>query len=423
MSSLAAMSPEKLRDRLAAREARHWELYHRTAESRELTAGPEVRRETWRREEGWAARWWEKGAPRFAAASTPEALESAIDAAVRLPTAPAEPPNWPSGSVVPLAPPPLDPPPDLFDELARLVSTESRGEATLTQLSVRSGVRAHDIANGAGLEVSDVSARLDGHARAIGRRGARACDGVVVFRWDGPPDLPALARRLADRVTLPLSDRPAPLARGEWLLDPLIGATLLSALSPLFTGAATARWWRQGAPFLSPRLTIVDDATADARRDDEGTPTRRVTLVEEGSARSRLSDLVSARRAGEPSSGHGVRASFRTPPQAAPRRLFLATDRGESPADLLARVRRGIFASGLTAPPVIHLEEDRYELEFTGVAIIAGRAQAPVSAARASGRLSELLQRIGAISTDRQFFALPHLVGAPTLLVEHATFE
>jgi predicted Zn-dependent protease len=224
-------------------------------------------------------------------------------------------------------------------------------------------------------------------------------------------------------VTLPLSDRAAPIARGEWLLDPAVGATVLAALTPLFTGAVTVRWWREGALLFSPRVTIVDDATADARRDDEGTPSRRVTLVEEGVAQSRLSDLVSARRTGESPSGHGVRASYRTPPQASPRRLFLATDRGESPAELLARVRRGIFASALTAPPLIHLEENRYEVEFTGVAIIAGRAQVPVSTARASGRLSELLQRIRAVSTDRQFFAMPHPVGAPTLLVEHATFE
>ena len=413
---------DQLRDLLGARAGRDWELYRKTAESRELATAPAMRRESSRREEGWAARWWENGAPRFCAAASAEALASGIPAAGRIPVAPAEPLPWPSGRPAPAAPLPLTPPPDLFAELARQVAVESRGEATLSQLSVRRGIRSEWIQNGADLEVSDVSVRLDGFASATGRKGTRARDAVVVFRFDGEPDVASLARRISDRVTLPLSDRPTPFDRGEWLLDPAVAAALLAALTPLFTGEARPRW-RSGAPVFSRRVHVVDDATADARFDGEGTPTRRVTLVEEGTLRDSLRDLSAARRTGEPSTGHGVRPSYRTPPHLAPRRIFFTPERGDSPAELLSRVRRGLFAAAATAPVLADLDEDRFEVEFTGVSVIAGRAQGPVAAARASGRLSELLQRITALGTDRQFFPHPHPVGAPTLLVERVSFE
>ena len=77
---------------------------------------------------------------------------------------------------------------------------------------------------------------------------------------------------------------------------------------------------------------------------------------------------------------------------------------------------------GLTAPARVDLEADRYEIEFTGIAIVAGRAQGAVAGARVSGRVSDLLKRISAVSTDLQFFPMPLPVGSPTLLVERATF-
>jgi predicted Zn-dependent protease len=127
--------------------------------------------------------------------------------------------------------------------------------------------------------------------------------------------------------------------------------------------------------------------------------------------------------ADEPPTGHGVRPSYRTPPRPGPRRLFFETAGGTSPLDLLGRVGRGVFARAATAPVAVDLDRDRYEVEFTGIAIIGGRATEPVAGSRVSGRVSELLQRISAVATDRQFFPMPYPVGAPTILVERVNFE
>jgi predicted Zn-dependent protease len=413
---------ETLRAELERRAPGNWELYEKVAESLELEATGVDRATAARHETGWAARWWEEETPRFASGSSPENLERAVLEASRVATSPEPPPQWPAAtSPVRKIPGQVPPPPDLFEELQRRVSAESRGEARLHRLTLRRGASAERIVNGRGLDVSLAGALLDGQALAIGRKGSRACEARVVFRWDGEPDLESLARRLTDRATLPLSDRGTPVDRGEFLLEPSVAAGLLAAIAPLFCAEPLPKWVHR-ADLFSPCVTIVDDASADAVYDGEGTATRRVAIVLDGTLGARLHDLRSARRAGAASTGHGVRPSYRLPPSPGPRRLFFETPTPASSRELLASVRRGLFASALTAPALLDFARDRYELEFTGIAVVGGRAQGPVAGARARGRVSQLLRRIGGLSTDRQFFPMPYPAGAPTLLIERTDF-
>jgi predicted Zn-dependent protease len=415
------MTEEPIESLLEARAPGAWELYRKQGASRELARSGTERCESSRHEEGCAARWWDP-APRFAAAGSVEDLRCALTRAAEPTASPDQVPEWPTG--VTQAPGPFETPEapaDLFDELARLVAAESRGEATLAELSLRRGRSLERVVNAKGLDVAWGAGTLTGHAWAVGRRGARSCEARALFRWGAEPDLPGLARRLCDRATLPLSDRSTPVERGEWLLDTSVAAALLAGIAPMFTRDAAPPWAGRGK-ILPPEISVVDDATAQAPFDGEGTRTRRVVLVERGDLGARLHDLTSARHAGSASTGHGVRRSYRTPPERAPRQLFFETQRPVPQRDLLASVRRGLFASSLTAPFSCDLENDRYEAQFTGVAIIAGRAQGPVAAARARGRLSELLRRVAAICPDREFFPMPDPVGGATLLIERASF-
>ena len=417
------MKAAAVRAELDRRAPGQWELYTKHAESRELVARAAHRGQALRREEGWAARWRQGGALRFASGSSPALLSDAIVAASSIPVVPTAPLDWPAGvSEIRASPPAAEPPPDLFEELSRLVSVESRGDALLRELTLRRGESVERITNARGLDVCLSRARYDGVANAVGRRGTRSCEARIVFQWDEAADLPAVARRLADRAILPLSEKATPVSRGEWLLDPSVAAALLARVAPLFCGQTPPRWLHRGQLFSSG-VWIVDDAAADAPVDDEGTPTRRVVVVDGGAWRSELRDLVAASRAGAASTGHGVRPSYRTPPAPGPRRLFFETTRDAAPREMLASVRRGLFASALTAPLRVDFPEDRFEAEFTGVALVSGRALGPVAGARASGRLSELLRRIGGIGSDRQFFPMPYPTGAPTLLIERASFD
>ncbi len=421
----AAGSPGKekeLRLELERRAPGRWELYVKSAESWELVSSPDLTRASWRREEGWAARWWGNGGPLFAAGSSPGQLLEALDDAERFAVAEEPPPDWPSRIAALPPEAAVERPPDLFGDLSRSVSAASKGECLLARLALRRGGTAERIVNGAGLDVGQRQAAFDGVATAIGRRAGRAREVRLPFAWEEAPEIEPLARRLRDAAALPLSEPAPPLSRGQWLLDPAVGAALLAALSPIFTSERPPRWIARGS-LAGPEVWIADDASGDAPFDGEGVPTRRVLLVEDGQLIGGLHDLRSARHAGRPSTGHGVRSSFRAPPCAGPRRIFFETKTPRPPAELLSCVARGLYASALTAPVRVDLAQDRYDIEFTGIAIIGGRARGPVAGARSSGRLSELLHRIRGLSTDLQFFPMPFSAGAPTLLIERASFE
>lgn len=416
------MNADAIADSLAALHPGAWELYEKTADSREVVSAASSRSERDRSEVGFAARWWDP-APRFAAGSSPAELRRAIEAAGETRAATGPVPEWPgklpdAGGAEPVPDVPEGSVPDAFEELARLVAAESRGQARLEELTVRRGRCRERVRNAGGRDVAWTTRRLDGRAKAVGRLGSRACEARIVFRWDSAPDLSDLARRLADRATLPLSESGSPFARGEWVLDPAVGAALLGALAPIFLADVPPRWAVRGGLF-PPAVSIVDDATADAPFDGEGVRTRRVTLLEAGALGTRLRDLSSP----GPSTGHGVRHSYRTPPARSARRLFFEAERPLAARDLLASVKRGLFAAALTAPWRCDLERDLFEAEFTGIAVMAGRAQGSVAGARARGRLSDLLRRLTAISSDRRFFPIPDLVGSPTLRVERVSFE
>ncbi|MGH9368421.1 MAG: hypothetical protein ACRD3M_12185, partial [Thermoanaerobaculia bacterium] len=127
----------RIAELLESRAPGAWELYRKQGESREIARGGGERAETSRKEEGVAARWWDRAA-RFAAAGSLAELAREVPRAAAVLASAGEVPDWPAGiASAPPAAAPLPAPPDLFEELARLVSSESRGEATLSELSVR----------------------------------------------------------------------------------------------------------------------------------------------------------------------------------------------------------------------------------------------------------------------------------------------
>ena len=299
---------------------------------------------------------------------------------------------------------------DLFEELARLVAAESRGEATLAELSPCAGARRLErVVNAKGLDVAWTRRPLTGHASAVGPARARGparrapSSGGMASRT-----CRRLARRLSDRATLPLSDRRTPIDRGEWLLDCLVAAALLAGLAPLFLREGAAAWAVRGA-ILPPEISVVDDATG--RR-----AFRRRGHAQRGASCSSSAETGEAGSTISPRRGHAGAASD------GPRRPPLLPDaarargRAASSSRRSARSRSGTSwpRSGagsspraLTAPLSCDLENDRYDAQFTGVAIVAGRAQGPVARRAARGRLSELLRRIAALARIGSFFRCP----------------
>ncbi len=416
---------------LASRAGSRWEVFAKRAVSREIRASPRLREESERREEGFAARWEERAASLFASASSVPLLLAAIAEASKLTAGSHDRlPDLPSGQFEagpePAETPALDP----FDDLAQLLASESKGHARLTALTSTAGRISERIENGAGFAGTRGRAFGFGNAHAVGVRENRRISADVVFPLgaSSPPDLARIARTLSDRCLIPLRGSGSPFPRGELLLDPSVSALILSSTMPLFCGdehrlLASRRYLDRSGRFCAAGVSIVDDASSEFTFDGEGIPVRRNAVVEDGTFRRRLHDLASAARAGEAATGNSIRSTFRFPPRPGSARVWLQSRSALSPADLLAGVSRGIYATAASAPVRVDLENDSYALEIEGWALQSGRAKAPVASTTVRGRLSGFWRSLSAVGDDLRWFPLPTPTGAPTLLLPRVVFS
>ncbi|MEO0034510.1 MAG: metalloprotease TldD, partial [Pseudomonadota bacterium] len=105
---------------------------------------------------------------------------------------------------------------------------------------------------------------------------------------------------------------------------------------------------RIGQRVAAPGVTVVDDGSLPDRRgsitiDDEGTPSGRTVLIEDGILTGYLQDRLNARLMGAAATGNGRRQSFAHPPLPRMTNTFmLAGDK--QPEEILASVKNGLYA-------------------------------------------------------------------------------
>jgi TldD protein len=105
-----------------------------------------------------------------------------------------------------------------------------------------------------------------------------------------------------------------------------------------------------GQRIASPGVTVLDDGTLPDRRgsitmDDEGTPSRRNMLIEDGILVGFMQDRQNARLMGVEPTGNGRRQSFAHAPM--PRMTNTYMQAGDTaPGDLIAGLKDGLYAVG-----------------------------------------------------------------------------
>lgn len=151
-------------------------------------------------------------------------------------------------------------------------------------------------------------------------------------------------------------------------------------------------------------LTAADDGTVPARRgsfrfDDEGTPSSRTILIENGVLREFMWDKTEARRKARTSTGNGRRQSFRHMPM--PRMTNTYIDAGpHDPEEIIRSVKNGLYAKRLGGGQVQIGRGDYVFSVAEGYQIENGRLTAPVRGATLVGNGLETLRRIDMIGTD-----------------------
>jgi len=189
---------------------------------------------------------------------------------------------------------------------------------------------------------------------------------------------------------------------------------------------------RIGEQVAARGITIVDDGSLADRRgslsiDDEGTPTRETILIEDGFLKGYMQDRLNARLMGVPATGNGRRESYAHAPMPRMTNTFMKAGR-DDPAELLSRVRKGIFAKSFGGGQV-DIVSGKFVFSCTeAYRIEDGRIGAPIKGATLIGDGPTVLTKVLGVGND---FALdegigmcgkggqsvPAGVGQPSLLV------
>ncbi|MEX2518084.1 MAG: metalloprotease TldD [Paracoccaceae bacterium] len=191
-----------------------------------------------------------------------------------------------------------------------------------------------------------------------------------------------------------------------------------------------------GQRIAAPGVTVVDDGTMPGRRgslsfDDEGTPTGRTVLIEDGILTGYMQDRQNARLMGMAPTGNGRRQSFAHIPM--PRMTNTIMTNGEAdPADVVAAVKDGIYAVGFGGGQV-DIVNGKFVFSCTeAYRVKNGRVLSPVKGATLIGDGPTALKRVRMIANDlaldpgigtcgKNGQGVPVGVGQPTLLIDGLT--
>jgi len=280
----------------------------------------------------------------------------------------------------------------------------------------------------------------DGGRREQGASGGGARQGLDWF-LDGERGL-GYAREAVRLALTNLEAADAPAGTMTVVLGPgwpgvLLHEAVGHGLEGDFNRKGTSAFaGRMGERVAAPGVTVVDDGTLPGRRgslnvDDEGTPTRRTILIEDGILRGYMQDKLNARLMGVPPTGNGRRESYAHLPMPRMTNTYmLAGDK--DPQEILASVDKGLYAVNfgggqvdITSGKFVFSASEAYLIE-------KGKVGRPVKGATLIGNGPEVLTRVSMIGTDleldqgvgtcgKEGQSVPVGVGQPTLRVDGLT--
>ncbi|MGH7277790.1 MAG: metalloprotease TldD [Candidatus Rokuibacteriota bacterium] len=305
------------------------------------------------------------------------------------------------------------------------------------------------IATAAGFTVGDVRplTRLnvtviaeDGDKREIGSHGGGGRVAIDFFeegeRWR------RFAVQAVHQATLKLAAVDAPAGETTVVLGPgwpgiLLHEAIGHGLEGDFNRKGTSAFaGRVGQKVASELVTVVDDGTIPNRRgslnvDDEGTPTGRTVLIENGILCGYMQDRLNSRLMGMQPTGNGRRESFAHPPMPRMTNTFMLAGT-DDPEEILKSVTRGLYAVAfgggqvdITSGKFVFSASEAYLIED-------GIVGAPVKGATLIGNGPDALTRVSRVGRDlaldegigtcgKEGQSVPVGVGLPTIRLDEMT--
>ncbi len=327
---------------------------------------------------------------------------------------------------------PLDPIETLSaDERVRLleaVDAEARRQDPRVRQVMVSLAAVHDavlVAASDGTLAGDVRPLVRLNVSVIvehgGRReqGSAGGGGRVAYGWflDAERAL-GFAREAVRQALVNLEAEEAPAGTMPVVLGPgwpgvLLHEAVGHGLEGDFNRKGTSAFaGRIGEQVASRLCTIVDDGTLAERRgslnvDDEGTPTERTVLIENGVLKGYMQDKLNARLMGMAPTGNGRRESYAHLPMPRMTNTYMLPG-PHDPQEIIASVEHGLYAVNfgggqvdITSGKFVFSASEAYLIEH-------GRITRPVKGATLIGNGPEAMGRVSMVGND---FALDAGVG------------
>jgi TldD protein len=250
------------------------------------------------------------------------------------------------------------------------------------------------------------------------------------------------ARQAVSQALANLEARPAPAGTMTVVLGPgWPGVLLHEAVGHGLEGdfnrkGSSAFAGRLGQRVASPGVTVVDDGTLPGRRgsltvDDEGTPTSRTVLIEDGVLRGYLQDSLNARLMKMPLTGNARRESFAhmTMPRMTNTYMLAGS---HDPQEIIRSVKKGLYATNFGGGQV-DITNGKFVFSTAEAYLIEdGKVTHPVKGATLIGNGPDALTRVAMIGNDlaldsgigtcgKEGQSVPVGVGQPTLRIDGLT--
>jgi TldD protein len=303
-------------------------------------------------------------------------------------------------------------------ELLRELDERGRSQGgEITQFSASYGEvrREITVANSEGLFSGDDRTRVRLGAQAVARREDVVETGFETLGahrgfelLDGDPAL--IAEQAAGKALTLLDADPAPAGSMPVVVGGGFGGVLFHEMTGHGLEAdhiqkgASVYAGKLGEQVAQPLLTAYDDGRLPSEWgsdaiDDEGVPTQKTRVIEDGRLTAFLYDRLCARRDGVASTGNGRRESFRHLPIPRMTNTYIASGEAE-PEAMIAEVEKGFYAVSFAGGQVDPATGDFVFGVSEGYLIEGGKATTPCRGATLVGNCLEALAAIDAVGND-----------------------
>ena len=270
-----------------------------------------------------------------------------------------------------------------------------------------------------------------------GHLGPGGSEGYELFDRINVEDTAREAARIA--VTM-LGAKPCPAGKIPVVIDNGFGGVIFhEACGHGLEATAVARnasvfAGRLGQQIASPLVTALDDGTipngwGSAEMDDEGTPTAKNILIENGILRSYLVDRLNSRRMHTAITGSSRRQDYRFAPTSRMTNTFIANGKS-TPEEIIANTEFGLYAKQMGGGSVDPATGSFNFAVLEGYMIRNGRIAEPVRGATLIGKGAEVLRDIDMVGNNlkraqgmcgSKSGSIPTDVGQPMIRVSSMT--